>query len=187
MPKTQEHDEESAEPLYHFIHKALNTTPLPQSVEELCTYLNTNRHQLWRACEATLASTPMTCLDFIRAQYLLTALSKNPTVKLMRLRRDLGLTSEDGFRRFCQRTFGLLPRDIKANPEQAAHAFEIRFASLTNALNRLGANQLDKPSVVVSTKTDTQNRHTKPTHKTDTQNRHTKPTHKVVGKKHDRK
>lgn len=161
MPKTQERDRESAEHLYHFIHHALNTTPLPQSVEELCTFLNTNRHELWRTCEATLASTPMTCLDFIRAQYLLNALSKNPTIKLMRLRRDLGLTSEDGFRLFCQRTFGLLPHDIKANPEQAAHAFEIRFASLTTALNRLRANRLDKSSVDVSTKTDTQNRHTK--------------------------
>ncbi len=164
MPKTQDHDEEFADALYHLITNASSLVTAPQSVAELCALVNTDRHQLWRTCEATLAATPMTCLDFIRAQYMLTSLLKNPTVKLIRLRQDLGLTSEDGFRQFCLRAFSMLPHNVKANPEQAAHAVEIRFASLINTLHQIKENKLNKVRVDVSTK----NRHTKPTYKTDT-------------------
>ena len=170
MPETQDHDEEFADALYHLITNASSLVTAPQSVAELCALVNTDRHQLWRTCEAILAATPMTCLDFIRAQYMLTSLSKNPTVKLMRLRRDLGLRSEDGFRRFCQRAFGMLPHDVKANLEQASHAVKVHFASLINTLHQIKENKLNKVRVDVSTK-----------------NRHTKPTHKVVGKKKVRK
>jgi AraC-like DNA-binding protein len=169
MPKTpitqDVFHQDLAERLCNLIYNTFGVIPLPQSIEELCTFLNASRHQLWRACEESLAATPMTCLDYIRAQYILSVLSKSPTVKLLRLRRDLGMTSEDGFRRYCQRTFGMLPHDVKANYEQAANAVQIRFGTLLDALNRLKENQLKKERVSVSKK---------PTHKTDTQNRHTK-------------
>ncbi|MFQ3598413.1 MAG: hypothetical protein SNJ66_08720 [Chloroherpetonaceae bacterium] len=164
MPKIPLHrrvTQKQIAPLHQCLNNAIQASMIPQSVEELSAFLRLDRYQLWRACESELETTPMNCLDYIRAKRMLTELEKTPALKLMRLRRDLGLLSEDGFRRFCKRAFNLLPCEVKSNPNQAATSFAHRFAPLIEALN--------SPH-----KTNAQNQRTKPTHKTNAQNRHKK-------------
>lgn len=135
-------------PLHLSLNNVIQASIIPQSVAELSSFLRLDRHQFWRACEDELKVTPMNCLDYIRAKRMLTELTKTPSLKLTRLRRDLGLLSEDGFRRFCKRAFNLLPSEVKANPNQAATVFAHRFTPLIEALG--------SPH-----KTNTQNQHKK--------------------------
>jgi AraC-like DNA-binding protein len=157
--------------LHDLIGAVLSSRDIPKSVAELAALMHCDRYNFWKRCEVELHVSPSECLDFIRGKRMLQKLNTDAEMKLLSVHYDIGLKSEDGFRRFCKRAFNALPREVKANPKGAEVFFETKFAALLKCFARVEGNKLRVKTVGVSVK---QNRHTKPTYKTDIQNRHTK-------------